>query len=69
MKSSLLLILVIGSVSMAGCNFSPSVQSETGTVPTLGRQLIDLQKTEQAGVITPEQYEAKKAELLKGNLF
>ena len=33
--------------------------------PTLGKQLIDLQKARDAGAITPAEFEAKKAELLK----
>jgi hypothetical protein len=34
--------------------------------PTLGQQLLDLQKARAAGVITDAEYEAQKAKLLKG---
>jgi len=32
--------------------------------PTLGQQLIDLQKARDSGAISPAEYDAKKAELL-----
>lgn len=47
----------------AGCS-SANTENKI-VVPTLGQQLIDLQKAKDGGVITPEQFEAKKAELLK----
>ena len=34
--------------------------------PSLGQQLIDLQKAKDSGAITPDQYEAQKAKLLAG---
>jgi hypothetical protein len=65
MKKTILIILAIGALPLTGCNFSPNVERQTSTAPTLGQQLMDLHKAEQAGAITPEQYDAKKAELLK----
>ena len=32
--------------------------------PTLGQQLIDLQRARDSGAITPAEYDAKKAELM-----
>lgn len=32
--------------------------------PTIGQQLIDLQKAKDAGIITPAEFEAQKARLL-----
>ncbi len=34
--------------------------------PTLGQQLIDLQKAKESGVITDAEYQAQKAKLLNG---
>jgi Short C-terminal domain len=35
--------------------------------PTLGQQLIDLQKAKDAGIITQAEYEAQKAKMLANN--
>jgi hypothetical protein len=66
MKKNLRLTLLVFlcALPLTGCNFSPSVRGESSIAPTLGQQLIDLQKAEEVGAITPAQYEAKKAELL-----
>ena len=32
--------------------------------PTVGQELLDLQKARDAGAITPAEYEAKKAEIM-----
>jgi hypothetical protein len=41
------------------------VVSQTTTAPTLGQQLVDLQKAKDAGVITDAEYQAQKARLLE----
>ena len=65
MKKSFLSFLAIGALPLVGCFSADGAYTTTNRVPTVGQQLIDLQKAEQAGVITQEQFEAKKAELLK----
>ena len=43
------------------------VAKDNGNRPTVGQQLIDLQKAKDAGAITDAEYQAKKAKLLEGN--
>jgi len=43
----------------------PCVAKQPIATPTLGQQLLDLQKAHTAGVITDAEYEAQKAKLLK----
>ncbi len=43
----------------------PTVGQET-VAPTIGQQLIDLQKAKDSGAITEPVYEAEKAKLLNG---
>ena len=62
---SLTMLAVLSALPLAGCNLSGARVVSTTNVPTLGQQLIDLQKAKDAGAITSDQYEAKKAELLK----
>jgi hypothetical protein len=56
-------LAMLALLSLTGCNFSPVVRGDASN-PTLGQQLLDLKRAEDAGVITPQQYEAKKAEML-----
>ncbi len=48
---------------IGGLNMGGGTKTEVRN-PTLGQQLIDLQKARDSGAITPAEYEAKKAELL-----
>jgi hypothetical protein len=41
------------------------VIGQATTAPTLGQQLLDLQKAKDAGVITDAEYQAQKAKLLE----
>lgn len=50
--------------STANTDHHPTVGQET-TAPTLGQQLIDLQKAKDAGVITDAEYQAQKAKLVE----
>jgi hypothetical protein len=43
------------------------VAKDNGNRPTVGQQLIDLQKAKDAGAITDAEYQAKKAKLIEGN--
>ncbi len=66
MKKIFLIIIPVCALVLTGCFCSLGGDNTTSSVvPTVGQQLIDLQKAEQTGAITPEQYQAKKAELLK----
>jgi len=64
------LILVPGLLSMlllSGClNLQLGGGSKTETQkPTVGEQLIDLQKAKEAGAITDAEYQAQKSRLLQ----
>lgn len=61
-KLPTILFTLLCLLPLAGC---VSVTDASRPQPTVGQQLLDLQKARDAGAITPEQYEAKKAELLK----
>jgi hypothetical protein len=54
---------VISALPVTGCIAIGG--GDTSNSPTLGQQLIDLQKAKDAGAITPEQYEAKRAEMMR----
>jgi hypothetical protein len=41
------------------------VVDQATTAPTLGQQLVDLQKAKDSGVITDAEYQAQKAKLLE----
>ena len=41
--------------------------SNHSQAPTIGQQLIDLQKAKDAGIITDAEYQAQKAKLLANN--
>jgi hypothetical protein len=55
-------ILLFGGC-VGGLNLGGGAKTEVRN-PTLGQQLIDLQKARDSGAITPAEYEAKKAELM-----
>jgi len=52
------------SNSTTNADEHPTV-GQTTTGPTLGQQLVDLQKAKDAGVITDAEYQAQKAKLLE----
>ncbi len=62
-----LLLSALGPLLVAGCvglhvgGGPKTVQEEK---PTVGQQLIDLQKARDSGAITPQEYEAQKAKLM-----
>jgi hypothetical protein len=58
LSSALLLGGCVGGVNLGG---GPKTEVHN---PSLGQQLIDLQKAREAGAISQAEYEAKKAELL-----
>ena len=55
-------MLLLGGC-VGGVNLGGGAKTEIRN-PTLGQQLIDLQKARDSGAITPEEYNAKRAELM-----
>jgi hypothetical protein len=50
---------------LTGCSWSVGSCAKNATImPTLGQQLVDLQKAKDAGAITDAEYQAQKAKLL-----
>ena len=68
MKKLITSLTVAGLFTLAftGCVASLGSGSKT-TVnqPTVGQQLVDLQKARDSGAITPDEYQAQKARLLE----
>ena len=71
MQSRLIIIALISSMALGGCIFAPG-NSESWDhdhdtpEPTLGQELLDLDKAHQAGIITTAEYERTKDRLLNG---
>ena len=55
-------ILLFGGC-IGGLNMGGGTKTQVHN-PTLGQQLIDLQKARDSGAITPAEFDAKKAELM-----
>ena len=50
---------------LSGCSWSVGSGAKNATImPTLGQQLMDLQKAKDAGAMTDAEYQAQKAKLL-----
>jgi len=66
MKSPIKLALagVLTSMLLAGCVSAGGKTNVEMHNPTLGQQLIDLQKAKDAGAINDAEYQAQKAKLL-----
>jgi hypothetical protein len=68
MRITLTGLLVIGTLALGGCIFAPEGGGKWSghdrVEPTLGQELLDLDRAHSAGVITTEQYERAKARLL-----
>lgn len=51
---------------MTGCSFTVHEPRDVGMRrTTVGQELIDLKRAHESGVITEQEYEAKKTELLE----
>lgn len=48
-----------------GCLAMSGGSKTTVSQPTVGQQLLDLQKARDAGAISPEEYQAQKSKLLQ----
>jgi hypothetical protein len=61
-------IVLLGMLLFGGCVASVGSGSKT-TVnkPTLGQQLVDLQKAKESGAITEAEYQTQKTKLLETN--
>ena len=60
--------IVSATLLLAGCVGGVSLGGGTKTVvqkPTVGQQLIDLQKAKNTGAITEAEYQAQKAKVLE----
>jgi outer membrane biogenesis lipoprotein LolB len=67
MKWKLIRVLALSSAMaiLAGCAWQVGGGAKRVTVePTLGQQLIDLQKAKDSGALTEAEYQAQKAKLL-----
>ena len=63
-----LAVVVLALALFSGCSWQVGGGTKSATMqPTVGQQLIDLQKAKDAGVITEAEFQAKKAKLLHGN--
>ena len=60
---------LLAATLLTGClNLDLGSGSTTRTqAPTLGQQLVDLQKAKEAGAISDSEYEIQKAKLLQHN--
>jgi outer membrane biogenesis lipoprotein LolB len=61
------LAVCLATTLLAGCAWQVGGGPKNSTIqPTVGQQLIDLQKAKDAGVITDLEYQAQKAKFLGG---
>jgi hypothetical protein len=69
MKNILIPILVLFSAMtlFTGCSWQVGGGTKSAIIqPTIGQQLLDLQKAKDAGAITDSEYQAQKAKVLGG---
>lgn len=65
MKRTLIAVACgLAALSLVGCISAGSGPKTTNHFPTVGQQLIDLQKAKEAGAITEAEYQAQKAKFL-----
>lgn len=62
--AALVVSTLLAATGCVGLSFGGGSKTQK-ECPTLGRQLIDLQKAKESGAITEPQYEAQKAKLLR----
>ncbi len=63
-----ILLIMLLIASMASCIAVGSGGEKINNLPTLGQQLIDLQKAKDEGAITLQEYEELKIKLKKASL-
>lgn len=56
------------AIAVAGCGGGGAkVTTAAGSGPTIGQELLDLRAARDAGIITPNEYERKRAEIMNRN--
>lgn len=65
LQLTLAAIVLASSLALTGC--SSTRTTNTSSSATVGQQLIDLDRAYKDGVITKEQYEKMKKELIRKN--
>ena len=64
LRIALLSLVLVAPAALTGCSSS---KTTTNTSATVGQQLIDLDRAYKDGVITKDQYEKMKKELIRKN--
>ena len=60
------ILVVSAAIFLAGCAWEVGGGSKQTTIqPTVGQQLVDLQKAKDVGAITEEEFQAQKERLLR----
>ena len=66
-KTVPILAVSLAATLLTGCSWQVGGGPKHATVqPTVGQQLIDLQKAKDAGVITDSEYQAEKTKFIGG---
>jgi len=66
-KTIPILAVCLAMTLLTGCSWQVGGGPKHATVqPTVGQQLIDLQKAKDAGVITDSEYQAEKTKFIGG---
>ena len=63
MKMTMAALVVVAAVSVSGCSGDTDVRTHTNAT-TIGQELLDLKKAYDTGVITEDEYERKREEIL-----
>lgn len=74
MKTTMTLLIASSTLLLGGCVFAPSggdgfprEASQPDVRPTLGQELIDLERARAAGALTQSEFDAAKARILDGH--
>jgi hypothetical protein len=68
MKKLFIPVLASAMLLLSGCVLGVGSGAKTiNQKPTLGQQLVDLQKAKDAGAINDGEFQAQKTKLLQGN--
>jgi uncharacterized membrane protein len=60
-----IVVLVIFGFILNGCGSSTKTEIKQAPQTTLGQELMDLDKAHKAGIITDDEYNKKKKEIMK----
>jgi len=74
MKKIMGVVAIVGSVVLSGCVFAPEGGGSRNygrgpqvAQPTIGQELLDLDRARQAGVITETEFDRAKSRLIDGS--